>query len=150
MALTRWDPFNEVARIQNTIDRMFGDGWSRQFRSYPAEGGHVLPLDVYETPTKLVVRAQVPGVTRDRVTVTAERGTLTIQAHVPSDTEAPEAKEYRWHYRGIWHGDMVRSIALPPTVDAEKASATFVDGVLTLRIPKMEAAKPRQIPISVN
>jgi HSP20 family protein len=150
MAITRWDPFNEVARIQNTIDRMFGDSLARPFRYVSAEGAHVLPLDVYETPTELVVRAQVPGVTRDQVTVTAERGTLTIQAHVPSDAEAPEAKEYRWHYREIWHGDVARSIALPPTVDPEKAGATFTDGVLTLRIPKVEAAKPRQIPISVN
>lgn len=150
MAITRFDPFNEVARVHNALDRMFGDTLMRPFRYSQVDGGHVLPLDVYETATELVVRAEVPGVTRDQVTVTAERGTLTIQAHVPSDAELPEAKDYRWHYREIWHGDVARSIALPPTVDPDKASATFTDGVLTLRIPKVEAAKPRQIPISVN
>lgn len=81
------------------------------------------------------------------VQINHERGLLTIQAHLPSEAETEQAKEYRWHQREMWYGDVSRTISLPASVDAEKAEATLTNGVLTLVFPKQEAARPRQIPI---
>ena len=150
MAITRWDPFQEATRIRHTLNRLFDETLPATGRFFAAEGEHILPVDVYETAGELVVTARVPGAERDQVTVTAERGHLTIQAHLPSEAERPEAKDHRWHYRELWSGDVSRTITLPSTVDPDKATATFNNGVLSLRIPKVETAKPRQIPISVN
>ena len=149
MALTRWDPFTEVSRLNRMFDEAFRRGWGNG-GGITGDGAHVLPIDVYETPSELVVKAHVPGSESKDVHISFERGTLTIQAHLTSDAEKEEAKNWRWHYREMWYGDVTRTLTLPPMFDAEKAEASFKNGVLMLRFPKTEAAKPREIPISVN
>ena len=150
MTLTRWDPFYTANRLRDTMDRVFEDVFSRSNRLVWDDGLHILPIDMYETTNDLVIKAHVPGAEPGQVEITAERGTLTIQAHLVSDAEAEASKDYRWHHREVWAGDVSRTVALPAMVDADKAEASFKNGVLTLTIPKVEAAKPQQIPIKVS
>ncbi len=150
MALTRWDPFTDMARLRTAMDRFFDEPFRRHFWGNGGDGANILPLDVYETPSELVLKAHVPGSEANDVHISFERGTLTIQAHLASDAEKEEAKNWRWHYREMWYGDVTRTFSVPSMFDAEKAEASFKNGVLTLRMPKTEAAKPREIPISVN
>lgn len=119
MALTRWDPFHTVTPLRDTIDRVFEDFFSRPRHYFLADGLNMLPIDMYETSDSLVVQAHLPGVEADKVSLNVERGTLTIQAHLPTEAEKEEAREYRWHHRQIWGGDVTRTIALPVMVDAE-------------------------------
>lgn len=145
MALSRWDPFYSFPMFPS-VDRTFNR--ARRMATL-TNAPSALPLDVYEDHDGLVVKAHLPGADPKDVTVNLERGVLTIEAHVGSET-ADEDKDRRWHAREVWHGDVRRTITLPVTVDADKATATFDNGVLTLNIPKAETAKPRQIPVTVN
>ena len=146
MTVTRWSPYSSRAMVQSAMDRCFGE--AVRPRRYGEVGRHVLPVDVYETGEELVIKAHIPGAEQDAVSITTEHGQLTIQAHIASGFKEEEAKEYRWHHHGVWSGDVARTVALPTTVDPDKARALFKNGVLTLSIPKSEAAKPRSIPIS--
>lgn len=150
MALTRWDPFTEVSRLNRVFDEAFRRGHWGMGNGIGHVETSMLPLDVYETPSELVVKAHVPGAEPSDVHISLERGTLTIQAHLSSDAEKEEARSYKWYNRETWYGDVTRTLTLPAMFDADKAEASFKNGVLSLRFPKTEAAKPREIPISVN
>lgn len=151
MALTRWDPFARFSLLRN-MDRMFDEAFGPSRRLFDRDGAweQSLPIDMYETADELVVKAHVPGVDPKQVTITVERGVLTIAAHIGGEAEKDDAREYRWYHRETWYSDVSRSVSLPGTVDADKAHASFSNGVLTLTMPKAEAAKPRQIPVTVD
>src|SRR5262249_26125069 len=104
------------------------------------------PLDVYETPDRqqYVVEAALPGYKPDEMEVTAEEDTLTIRA-----VKKGEEKEERGSYvrREFYAGEMSRSVTLPTTIEASKVDASYENGVLRLRIPKVPSAQPKQIPI---
>jgi HSP20 family protein len=143
MALTRWDPFYSFPSVDRIFDEFF-----RARRPALNDGvAGVLPIDVYENKDELVVKALLPGAEPKDVTVHVERGTLTIQAHIGGEAEQEADKDQRWHTREVWRGDVSRTVTLPAVVDADKATANFKNGVLTLQVPKAETAKPRQIPV---
>lgn len=148
MALSRWDPFFSFPSAFPVADRRFFNR-ARRLAALQDTTTGALPLDVYETQDALVVKAHLPGLEPKDVTVHVERGVLSISAEVGSESEEAD-KERRYHVREVWQGTLNRSITLPVTVDADKAVATFKSGVLTLTIPKAEAAKPRQIPVSAE
>jgi HSP20 family protein len=143
MKLTRFDPFSDLVAWRSAFDRFHGD------RVWPDQNGYssarTLPVDVCDAPDELIVRADVPGVSPDDVEITVERGRLTIKASRAGSTE--EAEGTRWFRHELWAGDYSRVITLPKTVQEHKASASYEHGVLTLSIPKTEAAKPRQIKV---
>jgi len=97
-------------------------------------------VDILERGDELVVRADMPGASPDAIDVDFEDGTLTIHAKVSPRHE--EVDYLVWEY-GI--GDFWRTFQVAETIDATKISAEYTDGVLTLRLPKAEAAKPRKI-----
>ncbi len=146
MIARRPSPFGELLSLRQAMDRLFEDSFVR-----PAQWGGAalesssLPLDVSMTSDELVVEAQLPGVKPDDVEITVENGRLTI--HGASATERSEADgDFLVHE--IRRGSFNRSISLPTGLESDRATATFADAVLTLRIPKAEEVKPRQIRIS--
>ncbi len=154
MAITRWDPFTEFGAMRGLIDRVMEESYRRS-PMWSSNGGdskivRPLPLDVYDASDVLVVRTFVPGATPDQVNVTFEQGTLTIQAHIPSPTEGEGAEGYHWMQRELGYGDFGRSVTLPGAWDVAKAEAHFENGLLTLTVPKAEAAKPRKIDVRVG
>ena len=107
--------------------------------------GPGLPLDVTTTPGELIVEASLPGIKPEDVEITVENGTLTITGKTSDERRAEEGS---YLVQEIRRGTFSRSLTLPNGLEPDKANATFEHGVLTLRIPKAEQVKPRQIRIS--
>jgi HSP20 family protein len=108
--------------------------------------GQMVPVDVRATNEEVVVEAILPGVKPEEVEITMEGNTLTITGDTSSMIPAREGLLLQ----EIRRGRFVRTLTLPDGLEADKATATFEDGVLTLRIPKAEQIKPRQIRIATE
>lgn len=146
--IRRTSPFGELLSLRQAMDRLFEDSFVRP-RSWALTGigRDSLPLDVYETADALVVKAALPGVTPDEIEVTVTGDVLTIAA---TFKEERESQSSGYIYQELRRGAVSRTLTLPADVDADAASATFEHGMLTLRIPKIERAKPRQIRVAAS
>jgi HSP20 family protein len=141
----RPSPFSELVTLRQAMDRLFDDTVFRPFAAFNGESGiGRLPLDVRSTADALLVEAALPGVKPEDVEITVENGTLSIRAEDHAEREATEGD---WLVREISRGSLMRTVTLPTGLEADKAEATFENGVLKLRIPKAEQVKPRQIQI---
>ena len=143
----RPSPFGELMTLRSAMDRLFEDSFVRRplgpFNGF--DGGTTLPLDVTRTADELLVEAALPGIRPEDVEITVEDGTLSIRGEYREEQKSGEGESL---VQEIRRGSVARSVTLPTGLEADKATATFEHGVLTLRIPKAEATKPRQIRIS--
>lgn len=139
MTLERWDPFREMRRVEDRIDRL----WRGLGASGQAEGWSV-PLDVIQADDAIKVRASVPGMKPGDIGVAVEDGVLTIRG---ATTEKSEREEVNYLMRERRAGAFYRAVRLPDYVDAEKAESTYANGVLEVVFPKMEAKRPRTIDV---
>jgi HSP20 family protein len=138
MTLTRWSP---LAAIEiDRLNRMFDAAFSGE----PLAGGAWVPaIDIYETADKdVVVKAELPDLKREDIKVTFENNVLTIEG------ERKFASEEQYHRRERSYGAFRRSFTLPTTVDAAKVEATYQDGLLTVKLPRREESRPRQIQVN--
>lgn len=145
----RPSPFGELLSLRQAMDRLLEDSFVRPRGGWNGPTGEAspLPLDISTGADALVVEAALPGVRPEDVEITVEEGTLTIRGS--SRTERSEGQgEYL--VQEIRRGEFVRSISLPSGLEPDKAEASFDDGILTLRIPRAEQVKPRQIRISTS
>jgi HSP20 family protein len=144
MTISRWEPFKELMTLRQAMDRLFEDSLVRPGR-YWAEGSGTanLPLDVFETKDSIVVRASLPGIKPEDVDISVEGNTLTIRGETRAPTE--ESNYLMQEHR---YGPFARSLELGMPIEAEKAEASFTNGVLVLTIPKAEEAKPRVIKVN--
>ncbi|HEV3474184.1 MAG TPA: Hsp20/alpha crystallin family protein [Actinomycetota bacterium] len=147
MAMSRWDPFRELASIQDELNRLFG-------RTYGTEGGEDQPdvrwvpaLDVYESPDRFVITVELPGVTPDQVDISVENSTLTVRGERKFYDNMAERDFHRIERR---FGSFGRSVSLPQVADAERIEASFDAGVLRIEVPKREEAKPRKIQVKAR
>ncbi len=147
--IVRWDPFKEMATLQERMNRMFEDVWGRGRR--PDEdfisGSWVPPVDVRETKDSLEISAELPGIDPKDVEVSVEGGVLTLKG-MRQFEKAAEGETYHRVERA--YGAFERSFTLPTNVDAEKIQAAYRHGVLHLTVPKREEAKPKAISIKVE
>jgi len=143
----RPSPFGELMSLRSAMDRLFEDSFVRPRSAWTGvfEGSTSLPLDVSTTKDELVVEASLPGLRPEDVDITVEGGTLTIGGQTRDERKEQEAG---YLLQEIRRGSFSRSVTLPEGLQPDKASATFENGMLTLRIPKAEEVKPRQIRIS--
>ena len=141
--LVRWNPNREMVNMHRAMNRLFNE----------YSGGHYvnegwrMPLDVIENEAGFEITANIPGVNADDIDITFEDKVLTIKAETSSD-ESDESENF--HIRERRSGSFTRSLRLPNTVDVENISADYVNGVLTLSLPKAEAAKPKKISVGVG
>jgi HSP20 family protein len=142
----RPSPFGELLSLRQAMDRLFEDSFVRP-RGWGSTllEGPTLPLDVTSTADELVVEAALPGVKPDDVEITIENGTLTIHGQTSSERKEGEGD---YLVQEIRRGEFSRSVTLPSGLEPDKATASFDNGVLTLRVPKAEQVKPRQIRIA--
>jgi HSP20 family protein len=146
MAIVRVDPFREFAAIQDRMNRLFGNAYLRD-EDTSFRGSWVPPVDIFETENHdLVVRAELPGMSREDIEVSVENSTLVLKGEKKFDREVKE-ENYRRVERT--YGQFHRSFTLPTTVDTSKVSADFKNGVLTVKLPFREEAKPRTINVEV-
>ena len=147
MALTRYEPFREFSSLQDRINWLFGDGYSRDDEAVVG-GTLVPPMDVLENDNHdLVITAELPDMKREDIHVTVDTNTLTLRGEKKATQEVTE-NNYRRVERS--YGTFSRSFSLPNTVDASKVSADYKNGVLTVKLPFREEAKPRSIDVQVN
>jgi len=144
-SLMRWDPLREMTTMREMMDRAFDETlfdtprlWSRRLEGFP------LALDVAEDQESYMVKASIPGVDPNDVEVTLTDNTLTIKGEVK---EEKDVEESNYHLRERRFGSFTRSVTLPLPVDADKVEATHENGVLSLRLPKTEAVKPKKISV---
>jgi len=139
---------NDPARLRDAVDRFFGEPVFRTIASTSRSAGTAsVPVDVFATQSDVVVIAAVPGLGPDDLDVTIDDNTLTLSGTIPNVAKSIEADGATWYLNENRHGQFRRVLTLPVEVDAAQAEATFDQGVLRLRLPKAEAAKPRQIKI---
>lgn len=143
--LTRWDPFREMMNLRSQMDRMLSD-WPNTSSSSMGEGElgnwQRLPLDVSENDQGYTVRASIPGISPEELEISVQNNVLTIRGETKSEQER---QGDRWHIRERSTGQFQRTISLPNNVDPDQVGAEYENGVLTLNLPKSEAAKPRRI-----
>ena len=142
----RSSPIGELVSLRQAMDRLFEDSFVRpRGWGFTGTDTYGLPLDVTNAKDELVVEASLPGFKPDDVAITVENGTLSIRAESQTETTHGEGESL---VQEIRRGSVSRIVSLPTGLEPDKASATFENGILTLRIPRAEAVKPRQIRIS--
>lgn len=148
MSIVRWEPFSDVLSLREAMDRLFEESVVRPgSRILAPYGASELALDMYETDDYVVVTAALPGVKPEDVEITITGDVLQIKGESKSETKDEKATYLRQERR---YGAFSRTIALAAPIQAEKADAKFKDGVLTLTIPKADAAKPKSIKVKTD
>jgi HSP20 family protein len=145
MNIVRWDPFRELESIQTRLNRMFSD---RPFRGEEDElsfAEWAPAMDVRETNTEYLIKADLPDVRKEEVKVEFENGVLTVEGERKIDKEE---KDTKYHKIERGYGKFVRRFALPTEVDGTKVSAEFREGVLNVHLPKSPNGK-RAIEVKV-
>ena len=146
MAIARFDPFREFTTLQGRMNRLFGDIYLRD-EDVNGRPAWVPPVDIYETEGHdLVVKAELPDLKREDIEVTVEHNTLIIRGErkFPSDVKEDLFRRVERQY-----GRFSRSFTLPNTVDASKVSAEYKHGVLVVKLPFREEARPRTVNVEV-
>jgi HSP20 family protein len=139
---------NDSVRLRDAMDRFFGEPVFRTFAtSQRSTGTFSIPVDVFATDSDVFVIASAPGLGPDELEVTIDENVLTLSGTIPNVAKSTEAEGATWYLHENGHGQFRRTVTLPVDVDADQAEATFEHGILRLRLPKAEAAKPRQIKI---
>ncbi len=141
--LVRWDPIREVSAVQNELSRLMNglfEGNGRTTQSW------VPMLDAWETDDALVYAFDLPGVPQDKISIEVEDGALTVAAEREQSEEVSKEHFHRVERR---HGTFTRTVGLPQGVSEDAIKATYKDGVLEIRVPKPEQAKPKKIEIGL-
>lgn len=148
MAIARFDPFRDLAVLQDRMNRLVNDSVSGRGREDDLmnRGTWTPAVDIYEDDGGLVLKAEVPDITREDIDITVENNTLTLRGERKL---ANEIKQENFHRIERAYGKFVRQFALPPTVDSGKIAADFKDGVLTVKLPLREEMKPRTVKVNV-
>jgi len=143
MAVVRWEPFRELSSLQSEVNRLFNGALDAPTAG-PGARRWIPAMDLVETPEHFVLRADLPGMREEDVTIEVEDTTLTVSGERKSEHEETRDGYVRVE-RGF--GAFSRSLTLPRGVDPAAVSAHFDNGVLEVRIPKPEERKPRKIAI---
>ena len=147
-SLMRWDPFTNTLSLRNAMDLLFEDSFvTPRFGWIAPASAAGMALDVYETKERVVVKAALPGIKPEETEVTITGDTLTIRGESKKENEIKEENYIR---KERHFGSFARSVTLPAGLEADKAEATFENGVLTLKIPKSEQVKPKSIKVKAK
>lgn len=149
MALVRWRPFEDLMSIQDELGRFFDEFFGERL---PVRTGKESPawiprVDISEKDDEIVVRADIPGMSKDDIKITLADNVLTISGE--KKLERDEKKENFHRVERIF-GSFQRSFYIPTNVDASKIAAAYKNGVLEVKLPKKEEAKPKEIPVKVE
>lgn len=142
--LMHWTPNGDWMEVHEDVSRLF-DSLVEGTNASPERWAPA--VDVRETAEDFFVRMDLPGLTSKDVKVSVFEDTLTVSGE---RRESTEAKDVKWHRVERSHGAFERRFQLGKTVQADKVSATYQDGVLEIRVPKAEQAKPREIQVEIS
>ena len=142
--LVRWEPFREIASLQNEMSRFMNglvEGNGRSTQSW------IPTADVWETDDEVVYAFDLPGIAEDKVSLELEDGALTVTAEREREHKVEDGKYFRFERR---FGTFSRTIGLPQGVTEESIKADYKDGVLEVHVQKPEQPKPRRIAVGAN
>ena len=147
MTLVRWDPFRELEDMSERLNRVFSRPTMRNTGKENLTVADWMPtVDISETESEYLIKAELPEVRKEDVKVTVENGVLTLQGE---RRQEKEEKGRRFHRVERSYGSFVRSFTLPESVDEGGVKAEYKDGVLALHLPKSEKVKPKAIDVKV-
>jgi len=148
MAIVRWDPFRDLISIQDRMNRLFEQTLARTREEEGIAASTWMPaVDTYETPDQVVMKAELPGLTREDIEINVRDNTLSLRGQRKFEKDVKEENYLRIERA---YGSFQRSFTLPVTIHQDKIKAVFRDGVLELTLPKAEEARPKQIKIDVK
>jgi HSP20 family protein len=144
MTLVRYEPWALVDRLQRSFDRAFDGAFAASQNSDSQNVSWIPTVDVHEEAERFVVRADLPGVNREDIEITAEKGVLTLRGERKSE-KREQTPSYARHERVA--GSFLRRFTLPENADGDTITATHVNGVLEVVIPKKAQPEARRIKI---
>ena len=145
--MTHYTTDRDVKNLQAQLNRLF-EPFAR-FATGDEDlvsGTWAPPVDVAETQDRILVRAEVPGIRQEDISIEFENGLLTLRG----ERKLEKTEDVTWHRVERIYGNFSRSFTLPRSVDPEKITASYRDGILEIEVPKREEAKPKQIRIAVQ
>lgn len=150
--LLPWRPIREVERVFDEVERTFEEVFGRPFypvtwRRTPPVRAWSPPLEVYAKENEYVVKAEIPGMKKEEIDISLAGDVLTIKGERKAEEEA-RSEDY--HLCERCFGSFERSVTLPEEVDASKAEATYENGILQIKLPKVPEAKPKRVEIKAQ
>ena len=143
--IVRFEPMREMMTLRDAMDQLFNESFTRTLG--PGRDLAVPELDMYQDNNNIVVKAALPGLKAEQVTINVSGDMLTLRGEYAQEEEK---KERTYHLRERRSGSFERTIRLPAEVASEKAAAEFENGILTVTLPKSESVKPRSIAIKMK
>ncbi len=146
MELVRWNPLKEMSLLRNHFSNFFGDPFFPAELAEDAGSRNVWQpaVDIFEKDGKVVIKAELPGMDKQDISLDIQNDVLTLRGERKYENEVKEENFYR---KEMSHGTFVRSFTLPAGVDADRITAEFKDGILTVEVPSPESRKPKQITV---
>ncbi len=145
MSIINWDPFNELAEIQSSINKIFDDSYVKKGKKSRDVSFWEPAIDIVEKKDKYIIKAEFPGIPKDDIDINVSDNVLTIKGEKKQEVEEKDTNYYRSERV---YGLFQRQLVLPPDVNAEKIKANYKNGVLAVEIPKGEKSKPKKIEIA--
>ncbi len=147
MTLVRWDPFRNLLTLQERMNRLFDESLHRGDTESFDRGTWTPPVDIYETEQEVVLVTEIPGMDEKDVEIEVRDNVLTLKGERVMEKSVNQESYHRVERA---YGHFSRSFTLPQTVDNEKITATYNKGVLEIKMPKTQKAKPQQIKIETR
>jgi len=143
-----WSPFRQLTTLRDEIDRLFESPLTELTHgSQQLLSGWLPPVDLYEDKDSLHVKAELPGMNKEGISISVHDGVLSISGERKEESKHKEAEVYRAER---FVGRFQRTVTLPAPVSVDKVKATYKDGILSIVLPKTEEAKPKQIEVNVS
>ncbi|MCS7181197.1 MAG: Hsp20/alpha crystallin family protein [bacterium] len=143
--LAKWNPIKEVLDLKDDFDRLIDRFFSRDFEIW--EGVRAFDVDIYEDADNVIVKAEIPGMNKEDISVSLTEDTITISGKKAEEKKVEKENYYR---KEIRTGSFSRSFTLPCGVDKEKVKAVYKNGILEITLPKLEKEKTKEVKIEVE
>ena len=145
--LTRWEPYRTLGSLQDEVNRLFEGNLGRTTRESSSIAAWAPAVDIFENEKELVLKADLPDLVEKDIDVRVENNMLTISGERKYEKDVKEENYLRVERA---YGSFSRSFSLPNTVNTEAIKAEYKNGVLTVRMPKREEARPKQVKVAVS
>lgn len=145
--VVRWRPFTELMNLRSDMNRLFNEAFRWFDEGFGDRAVWRPVVDMEETKEEFIITAEIPGLNKEDIKISIVDNSLTISGEVAEDKDVQEKNYY---LKERVRGKFSRSFTLPVSIDSAKAEAVYKDGLLKLRLPKAEEAKPREISIKTE
>ena len=151
MNVVKWEPFRDITTMVDRFNRVFDEGFGiipGAFLEEAFSDGTWIPkIDVYEIKDTLVVKADLPGIDKDKIKIEVKNGTLTIKGERSEEDKTEEHSAYRLERK---FGSFLRSFPLPADADSDKIRAQYKDGVLQVSVPMTKGTMSKEIKVEIK